>query len=342
MQDDFSAHRPLVSIIIVNFNGKEHVLACLHSVLAQPYRNHEVIVVDNGSIDDSVAEIRKSFPSVRLIVNDENAGFAEANNQGVRQAAGEFIILLNNDTVVENGWVEGLLGELEDPQVGAVTSKVITGGVPQRFYEMNGTINYLGYNIMRHFRDTGRVFFGGGASLAFRKALAPQPFLPEYFLYHEDVFLSWFLRLKGFDIRMAQASVVRHVGSASTKRHPSAFVTFYQERNRLLNSLLLYSARTLWLLGPWLAMDAIAKIAVSMTGRGKSFVGIVKAYSWVIGHLSWVRMMRQNLQSCRTVPDATILSLMSTKILEGEGRISNLANRLSAWYATMTGLAPHE
>jgi GT2 family glycosyltransferase len=330
-----------VSVVIVNFNGINLLLECLRSVYAQSYPAIEVIVVDNGSTDASVATVRRLYPAVAVIENTVNVGFAEANNQGVRRASGEIVVLLNNDTEVQEGWMEGLIEMLKRPGVGAVTSKVITNGVPERFYELNGTVNFLGYNIMRHFHDTERVFFGGGASLAFRKSVVPRPFLREYFLYHEDVFLSWLLRLRGYDIRMAPTSIVTHVGSATTRRQRSHLVTFYQERNRLLNALLLYSGKTLLLLSPWLVLDACAKLFASAVGRGKSLPGILRAYLWVPAHISWLRSVRKDVQAQRVVPDRTILALMSSKVLEGEGRTTRFANRISGWYAAVTGLIPH-
>lgn len=329
----------LVSIVIVNYNGRDFLRKCLSSVLHQSYRPIEVIVVDNGSTDGSKEAVRNEYPGVTIIANSDNRGFAEANNQGTEKATGETVVLLNNDTEVRDGWIQGLLRLLALPDTGLVTSKVITDGVPPEYYEMNGTINYLGYNIMRHFTDTSKVFFGGGASLAFRKRDVDVPFPSEYFLYHEDVYLSWRMRLRGFQVRMAQDSIVDHRGSASTNRESAPLVTFYQERNRLLNSLLFYSSRTLFFLTPYLLLDAIAKLLLSIVGKRKSFAGIVRGYLWILTHRSWVTAMRRSIQQERVIQDADILLLMSSKVLEGDGFASRAANRLSHLYATVTGFA---
>ncbi|HTX98720.1 MAG TPA: glycosyltransferase family 2 protein [Bacteroidota bacterium] len=341
MPRESSAARPLVSVIIVNFNGKEFLGPCLASIFAQSYRPFDVIVVDNGSTDGSLQLALREFPEVRVIANPGNKGFAEANNQGTRIAGSDLVVLLNNDTVVKDGWIEGLLDGLAAPGVAVVTSKVITEGVPSRFYAMNGTINFLGYNIMRHFTDTSMVFFGGGASLAFRKNVVGEPFLSEYFLYHEDVYLSWRMRLRGNDVRMAPTSIVYHLGSASTKRQPSAIVTFYQERNRLLNALLLYGPRTLAKLFPYFVSDGIAKTAAAILGRGKSLRGILRAYWWIFAHVGWVHRQRRVEQAWRAVDDTAILSLMSPNVLDGEGTVARFANRISLSYARGTGLLRH-
>lgn len=332
---------PRVSVVIVNFQGLPLLKPCLESVFRQPYRNIEVILVDNGSTDGSVEWVTAHYQRVVLIYNRENAGFARANNQGTAAATGDVIVLLNNDTVVSDGWIPGLLNMLEQPGVMVVTSKVVTEGVPDRFYEMNGTINYLGYNIMRHFRDLSQVFFAGGASLAFRKIDIGVPFLPEYFLYHEDVFLSWRVRLAGYDVRMAQDSVVHHVGSASTGRQSSSFVTFYQERNRLLNALLLYDTLTLAKITPLIVLDFAAKCAASLLLSRKSFTGILRAYLWPIVHVRWLCSQRKALQGSRKVSDSEILSLMSSKLIDGDSSAARVINRVAACYARATGLSSH-
>ena len=252
---------PLVSVIIVNYNGLTLLDECLKSVFATDYRPLEVLLVDNGSTDGSVAFVRSRFPEVRLLAQERNLGFAGGNNRGVEAATGEYVVLLNTDTRVDPGWVNALLELLEDPGVAVVTSRVVTEGVPDRYYTKNGSVNFLGYNIMRVFNDLSLVFFAGGASLMFRRQIVGRPFLDEYFLYHEDVYLSWRMRLAGYKIRMAQGSSVFHLGSVTASRQASDFVTFYQERNRLLNGLLLYEFSTLVRLLPLFVADGVVKFA---------------------------------------------------------------------------------
>lgn len=329
-----------VSVVIVNYNGAEVLEPCLHSVFAQPYRPIEVILVDNASTDGSVEAAMRLFPSVRFVRNEANRGFAQGNNQGVALATGRYIALLNNDTVVGPRWLPGLVAMLQRPGMGVVTSRVITDGVPQEYYDMNGTINYLGYNIMRYFPDLSRVFFAGGASLMFRREDVALPFLDEYFLYHEDVFLSWRLRLLGYEVAMAQDSVVGHRGSVTTRRQPDRLVTFYQERNRLLNALLMYEDRTLAILLPYFLADALAKLAMSIAGGRKSLAGIVAAYRWVATHREWILRRRRELQAVRKVPDRDILRLMSSRIVDSPAVIARVLNAMSRVYARVTGLLP--
>lgn len=328
----------LVSVVIVNYNGMDLLEKCLRSVYAQPYRPIEVIVVDNASTDGSMQFIGTRFPEARCIFQTRNLGFAAGSNTGVAEASGEYVVLLNNDTVVKENWLPGLIDMMRRPGVGVVASRVITEGIPEEDYAMNGTLNFLGYNVMRVFTDLSMVFYASAASLMFRKSVVGLPFRDEYFLYHEDVYLSWRLRLQGYDIRMAQASVVHHRGSVTTKRHTSALISFFQHRNRLLNCLLFYEKRTLLALVPYFLGDAVAVLFLGMARRRKSARGVLRAYVWLARNRRWVRFERSRLQLERTRGDAEIMKGMSHRVLNGTGLLAGAANGLALLYARMTGL----
>lgn len=307
------------SIVIVNYNGGKMLLECLQSVQEHSPAGVEVMVVDNASSDGSVEEAEGKFPGICIVRSDTNRGYSGGNNLGVASAAHDVVVLLNNDTVVTPGWLEPLVAAL-DRGATAVTARVETEGFPAGWYEKNGTLNVLGYNIMRFFDNTSSVFFAGGTCLAFRRSEVGIPFPEEYFLYQEDVFLSWRLRLAGKDVRMAQESLVLHRGSASVKHQASALVSYYQERNRLLNLLVFYSRRTLAAVAPLMLIDAVVKVGLSAIGRGKNLRGILRAYAWPIAHHGWVRSERKKIQKARTISDAAVLRLMSGKLLESESR----------------------
>ncbi len=338
-----NTQRGLVSIVIVNYNGAELLRPCLRSVFAQRYRPIEVIVVDNGSADGSVEIVKKEFADARVIALNRNAGFAGGNNIGVQEATGEFVVLLNNDATVDENWLAPLLTLLADPNVAIAASKVLTDGVPSEFYAMNGTINYLGYNIMRAFTDLSMIFYAGGTSLMFRREEIGKPFLSDYFLYHEDVYLSWRVRLKGKDVRMAQGSVVYHRGSQTTQRQPSSLISFYQVRNRLLNLLLFYERRTLLKLLPLLIADMLATLIRAAMSRSMSVRGAMQAYVWLVTHPGWLRRKRTKEQAARTIEDSRILSLMSADVFDGvrSPRIAGVINRLARGYARLMRLPFH-
>jgi GT2 family glycosyltransferase len=120
---------PLISVIVLNWNGGRVIESCLRSVQAQTYRPLEVIVVDNSSTDGSREFIQERFPNFKLIVNETNLGFGGGNNVGIRASQGRYIMVLNNDTRLHPNCIEGLKGSIEQGEgYGACASKILLEG----------------------------------------------------------------------------------------------------------------------------------------------------------------------------------------------------------------------
>jgi GT2 family glycosyltransferase len=217
---------PLVSVIIPNWNGAHHLPDCLGSLQRQRYRPFEVIVVDNGSTDGSLALLARDYPEVRVIPLGENRGFAPGCNVGLRAARGDIVVLLNNDTEVDPGWLEAIVAAFErHPEAGSVASKMLlydrrdhlhtTGD----FYRLDGTPGNRG--VWQ--RDEGQfereepVFSACGGSAAYRRAMLDQiGLLDEAFFFScEDVDLGWRAQLAGWACVYAPAAVVYHKVSAT-------------------------------------------------------------------------------------------------------------------------------
>ena len=103
------SENPLVSVIVLNYNAGELLLNCIESIKKSAYKNLEIIVVDNISTDKSQETCKEKYPDIKLIQNDENFGYCEGNNIGIREAEGDYIIILNPDTIVESNWIEELI-----------------------------------------------------------------------------------------------------------------------------------------------------------------------------------------------------------------------------------------
>jgi GT2 family glycosyltransferase len=341
---------PSVSIIITSFNSREALGPCLTSVQAQKGKaDFETIVVDNGSSDGTSEWVSTRFPRVRLVRLDRNLGFAGGNNAGVKAALGRWVVLLNDDTVVEPGWLGELIAPLERGEAALVSSRVYTRGVDPRYYEKNGSISLLGYNIMRVFDDPGTLFSVSGCAAAFSRELFPVPFDGDYFFYSEDVYLSLRARFQGLKVKQAPRSVVRHVGSATTRRISRRVVTFYQERNRLLNLALFFSASVLFRLMPLVFLDGIAKCVLSAASAAverlgfrnrakKSPAGVMQAYAWFFTHGSAVAAKRREIQSRKSESDGAVLALMSCKLVNGDSLAARLVNAAAYGYCLVTGI----
>jgi hypothetical protein len=330
--------RPLVSVVIVNFNGAGVLRACLRSVFAQGYAPFEVILVDNGSNDGAVEGACSEFPIVKILRNGTNKGFAEGSNIGVAASKGNMVVLLNNDTVVESGWLEGLVEAVTPSTVAVASSLILTEGIPARYYERNGSINLLGHNIMRKYERPESIFFAGGASLIFKKDLLGIPFDPDYFAYAEDVYLSLRARRMGYDVRHTNKSVVRHRGSITTKRQTGAFIGMLQERNRLLNTFLFFSLSTILKAMPLIILSAITKIAVSIYGRRYSLAGILHAYWWLIAHPATIDHKRRKLRAEFAVDEREVIRRMTADLTNGESAAGRLTNHVARGYFKLVGL----
>lgn len=330
--------QPFCSVIVVNFNGRHLLEECLKSVLAQVYPSFEVIVVDNGSSDGSASFIGERFPGVIVIEAGENLGFSAGNNLGVERSAGEYVVLLNNDTIVAPGWLAHLVTAVLPSDIACASSLVRTDGIPDRFYEKNGSINLLCLNIMRVFEKPENIFYCGGASLVFKRSVLGAPFDADYFAYVEDVYLGLRARFKGYRVAHANASVVRHLGGATAKHAANAFVTYLQERNRILTLLVFFSAATIFRSIPFVLLNVAARLAAGCFSPRHSLIGVFHAYLWLLTHPGTILRKRRTLRTERTVPDADVLEWMTGKLVDGESAPGRLLNALSLAYCRLAGL----
>ncbi len=328
----------LVSIIIVNHNGKHFLKECIISVLHQNYPTFEIIVVDNGSNDGSIEFINNNFPTIRIIKCEINLGFAGGNNIGVKNAKGELVVLLNNDTVVHNGWLKGLVNAVADKNVVTASSLIKTDGIPDKYYEKNGSINFLGHNIMRIFDEPTDIFFAGGASMIFKKDIIGVPFDEDYFVYGEDVYLGMRTRFLGYQVKHTNDSVIDHYGNGTSKSQKGNFLTFYQERNRLLNTFLFFTPKTILKVVPFIAVNCIVKCFASLLGMKYSMSGLLKAYAWFVFHIPMIVNKRRALQTERKVEEREVIRYMTGKLTNGESLIGKMINSISLFYCRIVNL----
>jgi GT2 family glycosyltransferase len=231
----------VVSVIVLNYNGRRWLAGCLDALATQagapPF---EVILVDNGSTDGSPALVRTQYPAVRVVDSGANLGFAAGNNLGARQSAGRYLVFLNNDTVPERDWLSRLCAALDErPLCGLATSKLVLMDDPSRLDSAgDGYLRAGGAYKRGHGRPSAdfgvsrEVFGACGAAFAIRRELFERlgGFDESFFMVYEDVDLSYRARLAGFRCWYAADAVVRHAGSATLGR-ASADAVFFGQRN---------------------------------------------------------------------------------------------------------------
>ncbi len=226
---------PALSIVLVNFNDASHLPECLSSIETNAAGiDLEVIVVDNASADGSPALVAERFPRVKLIRNEKNEGFGRANNMGVRESRGEFVLFLNTDVVLHPGALELLMGEMRScPDTGAAGPALLTppgpfqasfGGRTNFFAELakKGLLNRLRTRALRRDRRRREVRWVSGAFLLVRRAafLAAGGFDEGFFLYFEDIDLCERILGKGWKVIFQPAAVSTHHGGATTSARP--------------------------------------------------------------------------------------------------------------------------
>jgi GT2 family glycosyltransferase len=225
-----------VCLILLNWNGWRDTSACLSSLQHLNYENCRIVVVDNGSTDDSCARLRNAFPSVEVIQTGKNLGFAGGCNVGIRQAledGAEFVWLLNNDTTVDPEALSTLVDKaISQVDIGAVGSAIYFADDRGRLEAWGGgRINFL-LGRSRHFVASvadERVQFITGASLLLRRnAIEVVGQLDEgFFMYWEDADYCFRLRRAGWRLAVAGQSKVWHKGSASVGKRSARMDTYF-------------------------------------------------------------------------------------------------------------------
>lgn len=238
---------PLVSIISVNYNGFVYTERCLESLMKLKYPSVEIIVLDNGSTQkEDWKSLEKRFPGVRWMYSEENLGFAGGNNLAIREASGEYIWLLNNDTEVEPDALDHLVETMKsDDRIGMCSSRIL-------YFEPRGLVQYagmtdlnritmrnrsIGYReeMQNSFLEVGPTAFIHGASVLVRRSAVDEVGLMRevYFLYYEEYDWCWRMRRAGYRIYYDGRAVVYHKESAVTGPD-SPLKTYYLFRNRIL------------------------------------------------------------------------------------------------------------
>jgi hypothetical protein len=272
---------PLVSVVVVNFNGKKFLDDCLSSLAGQTFRNFEVILVDNGSSDGSANYIRERFPSVILVETGKNLGFAGGTNAGIRVALGEFIFTLNNDTIADPHLIEEIVKSMQaDPHVGMCGTKMVfpDGRIDSTGMCISRSGAAWGRGIYEHDNgqyDTAEEIFGpcAGAAL-YRRSMLDQIglFDEDFFAYHEDVDLAFRGRLAGWTCRYAPTARVVHIHGGTTGSR-SDISLYYGNRNMTWYIVKNFPRHTMVLWSPWIIGRQCAIIPYYLfCGRGRLII----------------------------------------------------------------------
>jgi len=244
---------PLVSIIILNFNAGKLLLNCIESLTKLAYQNIELIIVDNVSTDNSQNQCKEKFPQVKLIQNEKNSGYCGGNNVGIKNANGEFIIILNPDTIVESNLIDELLDAYNIHGEGLYQPKILSLENKSILQSTGNMIHVFGFGFARdkgnqdnnEIKETTKIGYAAGTCLfALKETFLKLKLFDEFlFLYHDDLDIGWRASQKEINSYIVPQTTIYHAESYSLKWSKKKF--FWLERNRRYCLMTHYSPDTL-------------------------------------------------------------------------------------------------
>jgi len=320
--------QPAVSVIIVNYNGLAFLQTCLSALARTTYKPMDTLMVDNASSDGSVAFVAEHYPTVRIIPSSTNLGYSGGNNLGIKEAPGDIVVLLNNDTEVTPGWLEPLVAEFgTDDGIAACQPKVLSATRPTAFEyagAAGGFMDQLGYPYLRgrvfdtieedrgQYQEAVDLFWASGAAFAVRKdVLAETGLLDEDFRLHmEEIDLCWRLHLRGYRVRVCPEAVIYHYGGGTLGRGQSR-KHYYNHRNGVFMLLKNYSAlRLLWVAPARALLDLVLVVKSLLTLDFARAAAVVAAYAWLLRHPLLIWRKRQPVQRLRQLSDRELTPLL--------------------------------
>ena len=292
---------PKVAIVILNWNGRNYLEKFLPSVLATSYNNFEVIVSDNGSSDDSVSFLNKTYPAIKLIQFLENYGFAKGYNLTLEKVQADYYALINSDVEVEPGWLTPIIDLLEQDKLNAACQPKLLSYDNKKMFEYaggsGGWLDSFGYPFARgrifdiceedkgQYDSVERVFWVTGAAMVIKSDVFNEMkgFDPYFFAHQEEIDLCWRMQLAGYKLFVFPQSKVYHVGGGTLPRG-NTLKTYLNFRN---NQIMLFKnlpwSQKFWKIPFRIFLDAVSAWKGLLQGDGGYFLAILRA------HLSFVK-----------------------------------------------------
>jgi len=314
------SENPLVSVIVLNYNAGELLLNCIGSVKKSAYRNLEIIVVDNISTDKSQETCKEKYPDIKLIQNNENFGYCEGNNIGIREAKGDYIVILNPDTIVESNWIEELISAYNKFGEGLYQPKHLSLNEKTVYMSAGNMLNIFGFGYAREkgnrdenqFNKIEEIGYASGTCLFTSSAVLKKVglFDPFIFLYHDDLDLGWRASQLGIKSYYVPTSLIYHAESYSLKWNAEKF--YWLERNRKYCILTHYSKQTYSKIFPTLlAVDFF----VWMFYLTKGFLGSkIRAELDIIKNRKAIRIKYEELENKKIVSDKELITKFSDSL----------------------------
>ena len=319
-------HNKLVSIIIVNWNGKKWLKNCFDSINEQSYKNIEVIFVDNNSIDDSAEYVTNNWPKTIIVNNNTNSGFAEGNNLGLKHAKGELIYLLNNDTMLEKSCVEELVAFINgNKKIASVQSKMIQLNnnkkldVVGSYWTSTGFLYHYGAGgdaSKKMYNTPLPVYSNKGASMMLRRSVVDKVglFDSDFWCYYEEGDLCARFWLAGYECWYCPEAVMYHAGGGTSITFANDYIQFHNFKNKLLSFLKCFENETLFKVLPvYLFMNIVISLYWLVNGKVGHFLSLYNAIWWNVKNIKNTIKKRKSVQKMRATCDKDIFKIVKLK-----------------------------
>ena len=325
---------PLVSIIILNYNAGKLLLNCIDSVFKSTYQNFEVIVVDNLSTDNSHVRCKEKFEKIQLIENKENLGYCEGNNIGIRNANGEFIIILNPDTIVEPNWLNHLMSAYNKFGEGLYQPKFFSLKEKLVIQSTGNMLHIFGFGFARDkgkidnekIKSIEKINYASGTCLFTSKIVLDKIGLldPFLFLYHDDLDLGWRAAHIGINSFYVPKSIIYHAESYSIKWSSKKF--YWLERNRKYCLLTHYSKETYSKMRLSLFL---VDLCVWLFYLSKGFLGAkIKAELDIFRNRKFIKIRYNQLEKIKIVSDKELIKKFPDEIFVPKNVSEPIFNQL--------------
>ncbi len=302
-----------VAVVILNWNGRKFLEEFLPSVIEHSANDSDIIIADNASTDDSVDFLEKNFPQVKIIVNDQNYGFAEGYNMALAKVEAEYFILLNSDIEVTSNWINPVIELMDNnPDIGACQPKIRSFHDRDRFEyagASGGYIDRLGYPFCRgrifqfiekdhgQYDDNREVFWATGACLFVRAELFMKygGFDSDFFAHMEEIDFCWRLKNYGYKIFVCPASTVYHIGGGTLPKasYKKTYLNFRNNLTLLYKNLPNRRKKRVFLMR--CILDGIASFKFLLEGHIQDFYAVSRAYGSFYRTLYKTRLKRKKL-----------------------------------------------
>lgn len=309
---------PLISIIIINWNGKRWLDSCFSSLYKQTFQNFEIIFVDNNSNDYSIYFVQKKYPKVIVIKNNTNLGFAEGNNIGLSKATGKYILLLNNDTHADSDFLEKFVNPFENSNATVMQSKIILSKKSKKldscgsFWTNSGFLYHYGNGKdqkLEKYNHSMPIFSTKGASMMIRRDIIDKIglFDTDFWNYYEETDFCHRCWIAGYTCYYYPDAIIYHKMGGTSLRFDNAYIQFHNFKNKLLSFIKNFEITTLIKFLPiYLLINIVLSIIWLIQLKPKHFITLYKAIWWNIAHLNNTLKKRKRIQALRKKSDKEI------------------------------------